>query len=77
MVAGLNLVCRVWDFTYPNDDDVGGALPSGTVLHERVDARIQQNRPTQALLEQGIEDISTFSGLFPEIHPGECPHLGK
>ena len=67
MTAGLNLVVRIWDFIYSyGDDDVGGALPSGTILHERVDARIHSNRPTQALLEQGIEDISTFTGL---LHP--------
>jgi len=67
MVAGQNLVARVYDMKYNlglGDDDVGGSRPSGTVLHERVDVRIRQNRPTQALLEQGIEDISTFEGMF-------------
>ena len=64
MSAGLNLVGRVWSFSYPVDDSVGGALPSGTILHDKIDLRIEANKPTQALLEQGIEDISTFSGFL-------------
>ena len=63
MTAGLNLVVRVWDYKYnlgEGDDSVGGSQPSGTVLHNQIDARIQSQKPTQALLEQGLEDISMF-----------------
>jgi len=61
--AGITLLGRVWDYIYPADDDVGGALPSGTVTHDRIELRISQMKPTQALLEQGIEDISLFEGF--------------
>jgi len=64
--AGLNLTGRIWDYAYnlgDGDDDIGGAVPSGTVLQERVELRIHATEPTQALLEQGIEDISMFTGV--------------
>lgn len=67
MVAGLNLIGRVWSYEYnlgSADDDVGGAVPSGTVLQENVELRIHSLEPTQALLEQGIEDISMFTGVI-------------
>jgi hypothetical protein len=64
MSAGTNVLVRIWEYSYPSDDSVGGALPSGTVLHSQVDARIQSMKPTQALLEQGLEDISMFVGFL-------------
>lgn len=67
MAAGINLLGRVWDYQYglgEGDDDVGGSQPSGTVLHERIELRISSMKPTQALLEQGIEDISMFTGFL-------------
>ena len=64
MPAGLNQLCEVWDFNYPADDEIGGAVPSGTMLYENIPCRIQQNRPTQALLEQGIVGINTFVALI-------------
>jgi hypothetical protein len=39
MPAGLNLSVRVWRFTYPADDDVGGSLPSGTTIYDNIQAR--------------------------------------
>lgn len=67
MVAGLNLLVSVWKYTYPADDSQGGALPSGTVIYSRVQARIQAEKPTMALLEQGLEMPSMFSAV---LHPG-------
>jgi len=66
MVAGLNLCGRVWDYNYPQDDEIGGALPSGTVIYENIELRIQSMKPTQPILEQGIEAIRLFTGM---IHP--------
>jgi len=37
------------------DDVVGGALITGTPLHIRIRGRIESLRPTQLLLEQGLE----------------------
>jgi len=65
--AGVTLLGRIWDYKYnlgSGDDDVGGALPSGTIVHPRIELRISQMKPTQALLEQGIEDISMFEAFI-------------
>lgn len=54
--AGYNHVVRIWSFIEsPNDDDIGGARPSGTIVYDNVPARIQSLKPTQVLLEQGLE----------------------
>lgn len=66
MTAGLYLQGRIWRFTYPSDDNVGGAVPSGTILYTPVYARIKSLEPTQALLEQGLETPEMFrAALFP------------
>jgi hypothetical protein len=67
MVAGLNLLVNIWKYTYPADDTQGGALPSGTIVYSKVQARIQAERPTQALVEQGLEMPTMFSAV---LHPG-------
>lgn len=66
MIAGVNSKGRIWTFTY-NDDDQGGALPTGTILYDPVFARISEKRSTQALLEQGLETPSIFDAL---VEPG-------
>lgn len=67
MIAGHNSKGRIWMFTYPQDDSVGGAVPSGTILYDPVFARISEKRSTQALLEQGLETPSIFEAL---VEPG-------
>jgi len=62
MTAGLNLKGKVWRFTNSNDDDQGGARPSGMVLYDPVFSRIKSEKPTLALLEQGLETPELFSG---------------
>ena len=67
MPAGLNLLAEVWDFNYDlgqGDDEIGGAQPSGTILYSQIELRIQSQKPTPALLEQGIVGISTYIGLI-------------
>lgn len=65
MTAGLYLQARIWRFTTsPNDDQVGGAQPSGTVLYSSLPARIEAVEPTQALLEQGLEIPLTFHAVI-------------
>jgi hypothetical protein len=65
--AGMTHVCSLITFSYPSDDSSGGAVPSGTVLYQRLDARIEQNMPTIQLLEQGLQVPETFQVL---VHPG-------
>ncbi len=57
MTAGLNQTVRIWRFSYPTDDEVGGSRPSGTVLYESVLARKVTHMPDSVFLEQGIETV--------------------
>lgn len=66
MPAGLNYVCRVIRFSYPQDDAVGGAVPSGTVLYPFLDIRIESKAPTTALVEQGVQTIALFDAMLFE-----------
>lgn len=65
--AGYDLVSQIWRFTEsPNDDDIGGARPSGTILYQNVATRIAALKPTQVILEQGIEVPNLFEAqVFP------------
>ena len=56
-IAGLNSTGRIWRWhNLPaSDDDVGGSIPSGTVLKDPVFCRIEPMPATQVLLEQGLE----------------------
>ncbi len=63
-IAGLNIKGRIWRFTNPVDDDQGGSVPTGTVLYEPVFSRISSKKPTLALLEQGLETPTIFSGML-------------
>ena len=66
MPAGLNQVCKIIRFSYPADDAVGGAVPSGTVLYNFMDIRIESQKPTMALVEQGVQTIKLFSAMLFE-----------
>lgn len=66
MPAGLNQVCRLIRFSYPSDDTVGGAVPSGTVLYSNLDVRISAQKPTQALLEQGLQVPTLYHAMIFE-----------
>lgn len=68
MTAGLIHTGKIWRFSYPQDDDQGGSVPSGTVLYEPVFARMYSEKPEMALLQQGLETPSLFSAI---IEPGD------
>lgn len=68
MTAGLLHTGRIIRFPYPTDDDQGGAVPTGTVIYEPVFARIFTEKPTLALLEQGLETPAMYSAI---IEPGD------
>lgn len=66
MPAGINRIAELITFSYPQDDVVGGAQPSGTVLYSNLVVRIKSEEPTLALLEQGLETPTIFTALvFP------------
>lgn len=64
MVAGLNVRFRIWRYTAQNDDAVGGAILSGTVSYDQVQARFQSNPLSQLLLQQGLEANRTYSAVI-------------
>lgn len=69
----MNLKGRVWRLTANNNDDsVGGAVPTGTVLYDNIRARIHAEQPTLALLEQGLETPTIFSAQlsYPYLTTG-------
>lgn len=73
MTAGLNLKGRIWRLTAnTRDDSVGGAVPSGTILYDSIFARIYAEKPTLALLEQGLETPTIFRGQlsYPVLTTG-------
>lgn len=63
MPAGTNIKIRVWRLAYV-DDDVGGSYPSGTILHEALDARIDEESTNTAFIQQGLETKKVFSGMI-------------
>lgn len=64
MPAGMNLTVRIIRLVYSQDDDIGGAAPSGTFLPENIQARITSDLPMSETLGQGLETIRTFSAMF-------------
>ena len=66
MPAGLNQVCQLLRFSNPQDDSVGGAVPSGTILYQNLDIRIKSEQPTLVLLEQGLQTPTIYTAMLHE-----------
>lgn len=60
MTAGFDLKGKVWRIFYPDDDNIGGAQSSGTVIYNPIDLRLHAIEPDQVFLQQGLETIKTF-----------------
>lgn len=67
MRAGNNVLVRIYRFSYPQDDEVGGALPSGTIVHQSVEARLQDSSPIPAFAIQGVETNKIHQAY---VYPG-------
>ena len=63
MKAGNNLRVKFIRMVY-TDDEVGGAYPTGTILHDGVEGRIDEEPTNTAFLQQGLETIKVFSAEF-------------
>lgn len=61
-VAGMNRRATIWRYSY-TDDNVGGAVSSGTALYTNVPLRMQEQPEQQLLLQQGLETQKTFTGI--------------
>jgi hypothetical protein len=60
MTAGFVLSGKIWSFT-DRVDDVGGYTPSGTVIYENVQARLQNAQNSLQMNIQGYETTKYFS----------------
>lgn len=61
MVAGATTRFTIWRIMeMAGDDEVGGAIVSGTPVHTRVRGRMESLRPTQLILEQGLEFVKLW-----------------
>jgi len=60
MTAGMNLKVNVWRMSTQDDDVVGGASISGSVIYSNVAARMEAEEPEQVLLQQGYQTLRTF-----------------
>jgi len=63
MTAGLNCRFNVWRISTPTDDNVGGAVVTGTVVYYYIQARLHSVPSQQILLQQGLETEETFTAI--------------
>lgn len=70
MSAGLNVAIDIWRMT-TTDDDVGGAVVTGTAVHSHIPARIQPHRndlaDRQSFMLQGLQVDKLFTVT---VNPG-------
>ena len=67
MVAGLNAFALIRKIAQGADDSAGGSIVTGTVVHENVGIRIQQQPEEPLLLQQGVEILKTFTALCTPV----------
>ena len=67
MVLGLNVIGLIRKIDQSVDDISGGAMITGTVVHEGVRMRIQQQPEEQLLVQQGLEIRKTFTALCTPV----------
>ena len=63
MTAGMDSKADIWRMTNLADDEVGGAVVSGTVLYQNVLTRMNPQPREQLLLQQGFETVRTFTAI--------------
>jgi hypothetical protein len=63
MTQGLVLAGSIWEYSFVNDDEVGGAVPSGTVVYSNVRLRLENSRNSLDLAIQGFETSKFFSAV--------------
>ena len=61
MTAGMNLRLNIWRMNTDDDDYVGGAKATGTLVYYDLQGRLQANPEEQLLLQQGLETVRTFT----------------
>jgi hypothetical protein len=61
MIAGLNIRVDVWRIDTGDDDIVGGAVITGSLVYSDVACMMQPQDEEQLLLQQGIETVRIFN----------------
>jgi hypothetical protein len=60
-MQGLNLLGTIWRMNQADDDEVGGALLTGTPVANSLPMAISSQAPLQASLEQGLEVDAAYT----------------
>jgi hypothetical protein len=74
--AEFNTLFTIYSIAFPADDDVGGAVASGSVntFHKKsLWGRIEVDPPNQLLLQQGLETVRTAKILVRQNGAGLSP----
>lgn len=61
MTAGQNLRVTVWHIDTPTDDNVGGAITTGSAVYTNVSAFMQSVKGQLMVGQQGLETLATFN----------------
>jgi len=60
MTAGLHMKVDVIQINYSADDNIGGAVITGTTVYSSLSAVLTPRRPSQASLEPGLETDTIY-----------------
>jgi hypothetical protein len=63
-MLGLNIEVSFIRNSYSGDDDVGGAVITGSVVYSGIAARLSARRPSQMSLDSGLEVERTFDMII-------------
>src|SRR5512139_185749 len=63
MTAGFILSGKIWEFA-DHADEVGGHMPSGTIIYDGVQARLQNSPNSLDMNIQGYETSKFFSAII-------------
>lgn len=64
-IAGANCQVNIWRISVGDDDYVGGASQTGSIVYYGVPANVQAIPANQLLLQQGLETVRIFKALLP------------
>jgi hypothetical protein len=63
-MLGLNIEVSFIRNSYAGDDEVGGAVITGTVVYSGIAARLSARRPSQVSLDSGLEVDRSFDMII-------------
>jgi hypothetical protein len=68
MTAGLNMKVDIIQINYSDDDNIGGAVTTGTTVYSSLPAVLTPRRPSQASLEAGLETDAIYDFTCGATH---------